>query len=33
MLAMVEQACVYMMASRRNGTIYLGSTVDLPRRT
>ena len=24
--------CVYMMASRRNGTIYLGSTVDLAKR-
>lgn len=30
---MSEQACVYMMASRRNGTFYLGSTIDLPRRT
>jgi putative endonuclease len=27
-----EQAYVYIMASRRNGTIYLGSTTDLPRR-
>ena len=25
-------AYVYIMASRRNGTIYLGSTPDLPRR-
>ena len=25
-------AYVYIMASRRNGTIYIGSTVDLPRR-
>ena len=25
-------AYVYMMASRQNGTIYLGSTPDLPRR-
>lgn len=30
---MDDQACVYIMASARNGTIYLGSTVDLPRRT
>ena len=29
---MNEQACVYIMASGRNGTIYLGSTVNLPRR-
>ena len=29
---MDEQAYVYIMASRRNGTIYLGSTTDLPRR-
>jgi putative endonuclease len=27
-----EQACVYMMASARNGTIYIGSAIDLPRR-
>ena len=27
-----EQACVYIMASMRNGTLYLNSTVDLPRR-
>ena len=26
------QAYVYIMASRRNGTLYLGSTVDLPKR-
>ena len=25
-------ACVYIMASRRNGTIYLGVTSDLPKR-
>lgn len=25
-------AFVYIMASRRNGTIYIGSTVDLPKR-
>ncbi|MGN6818908.1 MAG: GIY-YIG nuclease family protein [Sphingomonas sp.] len=29
---MSEQAYVYTMASRRNGTIYIGSTVDLVRR-
>ena len=29
---MDEQACVYMMASSRNGTLYLGSTVNLPKR-
>jgi putative endonuclease len=27
-----EQACVYIMASKRNGTIYLGSTTNLARR-
>jgi putative endonuclease len=30
---MMEQAFVYIMASRRNGTIYIGSTTDLVRRT
>ncbi len=25
-------ACVYIMASRRNGTLYLGVTSDLPKR-
>ena len=29
---MNEQAYVYIMASRRNGTIYIGSTTDLARR-
>ncbi|CAN5420098.1 GIY-YIG nuclease family protein [soil metagenome] len=29
---MDEPACVYIMASGRNGTIYLGVTSDLPRR-
>jgi putative endonuclease len=29
---MTEQAFVYIMASRRNGTIYIGSTTDLVRR-
>jgi putative endonuclease len=32
MQAMDEQAFVYVMASRRNGTIYIGSTTDLVRR-
>ncbi len=29
---MGEMAYVYIMASYRNGTIYLGSTTDLPKR-
>jgi putative endonuclease len=29
---MEGQAFVYIMASRRNGTIYIGSTIDLPKR-
>ena len=29
---MDEQACVYIMASARNGTLYLGSTVNLAKR-
>ena len=29
---MDEQACVYMMASARNGTLYLGSAVNLAKR-
>jgi len=29
---MESQAFVYIMANRRNGTIYIGSTVELPRR-
>ena len=29
---MDEAAAVYMMANRRNGTIYLGSTINLPKR-
>ncbi|WP_353744835.1 GIY-YIG nuclease family protein [Sphingomonas sp.] len=29
---MIGAAYVYIMASRRNGTLYLGSTVDLPKR-
>ena len=29
---MHEQACVYIMASARNGILYVGSTIDLSRR-
>ena len=29
---MDEQACVYMMASATNGTLYTGSTVNLAKR-
>ncbi len=29
---MEEQAYVYIMASARNGTLYLGSAVNLPKR-
>ena len=29
---MREQACVYIMASGRNWTLYIGSAVDLPKR-
>ena len=25
-------ACVYILASQRNGTLYIGVTIDLPRR-
>ena len=28
----VKRPCVYIMASRRNGTLYIGVTADLPRR-
>ena len=28
----MKQPCVYIMASRRNGTLYTGVTSDLPRR-
>ena len=29
---MVKQPCVYMLASRRNGTLYVGVTSDLVKR-
>ncbi|MBM3929091.1 MAG: GIY-YIG nuclease family protein [Sphingomonadales bacterium] len=29
---MDDQACVYIMSSSRNGTLYLGSTVNLSKR-
>ena len=29
---MIEQAFVYIMASRHNGTIYIGSAIDLHKR-
>ena len=28
----MKQPCVYLMASKRNGTLYLGVTSDLPTR-
>jgi putative endonuclease len=28
----MKQPCVYMMASKRNGTLYVGVTSDLPKR-
>jgi putative endonuclease len=28
----MKQPCVYIVASRRNGTLYTGVTSDLPRR-
>jgi putative endonuclease len=28
----MKQPCVYIMASRRNGTLYTGVTSDLPKR-
>jgi putative endonuclease len=28
----VKQPCVYIMASKRNGTLYTGVTANLPRR-
>jgi predicted GIY-YIG superfamily endonuclease len=28
----MKQACVYIMASKRNGTLYVGVTSNLPRR-
>ena len=30
--ALMKQPCVYMMASKRNGTLYAGVTSDLPKR-
>ena len=32
MIAMEKQPCVYMLASGRGGTLYIGVTSDLPRR-
>ena len=32
MAAGVKQPCVYIMASRRGGTLYTGVTANLPRR-
>ncbi len=29
---MLRQPCVYIMASRRNGTLYIGVTSNLPKR-
>lgn len=29
---MEKQPCVYMLASRRNGTLYIGVTSNLPQR-
>ena len=28
----MKQPCVYMMANKRHGTLYIGVTSDLPRR-
>ena len=28
----MKQPCVYILASRRNGTLYVGVTSNLPRR-
>ena len=30
---MPKQPCVYILASKRNGTLYIGVTSDLPQRT
>ena len=30
---MPKQSCVYILASQRNGTLYVGATSDLVRRT
>ena len=32
MLAVMRQPCVYLLASKRNGTLYCGVTMDLPAR-
>jgi putative endonuclease len=29
----MKQPCVYIMASKRNGTLYAGVTSDMPKRT
>lgn len=29
---MIRQPCVYMLANKRNGTIYVGVTSNLPKR-
>ena len=29
---MTKEPCVYIMASKRNGTLYIGVTSDLPKR-
>ena len=29
---MVQEPCVYIMANKRNGTLYVGVTSDLPKR-
>ena len=31
-LAMIKQPCVYILASKRNGTLYTGVTGNLPKR-
>ena len=32
-ICMRKQPCVYMLANKRNGTLYIGVTSDLPNRT
>ena len=29
---MEKQSCVYILANKRNGTLYVGATSDLPKR-